>query len=792
MANLRNILLSRFGASIELEREAICSLQKSISNRIPEFFSLSSTGREDEPDLQSLDQSTIPVKSTIAQWIRQVIASRFDQERSDMLRSGGSTPESRQATSITIKHLKLIAQILESMEDFTILADVLRIVLKTDDVAFLTFACDTVLTHLPVFAAIGALQDLFFDLCEQYESIRKSIPAHINLLDSLIDLGRNTPNRKKEVRHLRSLKQRYYQRTAAAACSPISDHWAEAIQTTEPNFLEEVDQILANSSGMDKTNLIQLFETVMQRSKLAPMGEKQLNITFAEVLARLRPFEPTTFDNLLSSWVHDVLQSPTGYHFIGLLLPLVGTGCITLIKVLDLGQDVLQKTPGVESKASIAMGLLQFFTFPEHRYSSTTASRGYRLCLQRALVLRQSPSLVVPLIQAAVDACLDPQEDLRTRAKITLLDHSVQSLIITLAERDSLILQKVGSSSGAAAFLHELLYPWDATKDDLQIDGSQLRQLMLVVNYYNMTLCQLRLRNLLVNGTASPDSLVHHLKSISTLDREHGSGDLLPQLVSQGLPSEFRESVRQRLEREVLSKSLHYTDEKDCHSQSMVHRLVSMVEAIGLNASEPSNFAVVSQVADKCAQLLNLHRQIANEPRAAHDRDLISPETLSNLDIILRLLRAHQITIEHPQFPQPVLVKILLSLSLFLIQLARQPQTQLSTSANDISLVLSDSLSEESRSRCIQSLQEQKIDDPQIRFIFGYPEVLKSEWLQLVHDHAKMSEARAAGVAVPSMTTTTFPYPVRKWEMIQDATPIVGANDTSISLTLFGTRKSVL
>ncbi len=36
------------------------------------------------------------------------------------------------------------------------------------------------------------------------------------------------------------------------------------------------------------------------------------------------------------------------------------------------------------------------------------------------------------------------------------------------------------------------------------------------------------------------------------------------------------------------------------------------------------------------------------------------------------------------------------------------------------------------------------------------------------------------------------PFRIRRWEMMHDVTPLSAENDTSISLTLFGARRSVL
>ena len=53
-------------------------------------------------------------------------------------------------------------------------------------------------------------------------------------------------------------------------------------------------------------------------------------------------------------------------------------------------------------------------------------------------------------------------------------------------------------------------------------------------------------------------------------------------------------------------------------------------------------------------------------------------------------------------------------------------------------------------------------------------------------------------VVIPKVTAVfedmkqSLPFPLRRWEMVQDATPIIGENDTCLSLSLFGARKSVL
>ena len=101
----------------------------------------------------------------------------------------------------------------------------------------------------------------------------------------------------------------------------------------------------------------------------------------------------------------------------------------------------------------------------------------------------------------------------------------------------------------------------------------------------------------------------------------------------------------------------------------------------------------------------------------------------------------------------------------------------------DVLTLLSDILSDETRSRCIHTLRDHyHIRDPQLLFTFGYSEVAEEERLHLVTRPSLGTE----------LETTAQPFLLRQWEMMQDATPLMGDNDTSLSLTLFGARKSVL
>ena len=165
----------------------------------------------------------------------------------------------------------------------------------------------------------------------------------------------------------------------------------------------------------------------------------------------------------------------------------------------------------------------------------------------------------------------------------------------------------------------------------------------------------------------------------------------------------------------------------------------------------------------------------------------------SSIDVLLRLLTAHQTTVQHPNFPQATLYSIVMSLSVFLIHPYLSKQSVLADHIHDVLALLSDSLTEESRIRCISKLRNHyHTRDSRLSFIFGFSDLTEDERLRLVTNYPTGPELEAPDIAGGYLKMANQLFSLRRWEMMQDATPLLGENDASLSLTLFGARKSVL
>lgn len=158
---------------------------------------------------------------------------------------------------------------------------------------------------------------------------------------------------------------------------------------------------------------------------------------------------------------------------------------------------------------------------------------------------------------------------------------------------------------------------------------------------------------------------------------------------------------------------------------------------------------------------------------------LFSGAKKRSITILLRLLSIHvpgnnlKSSVEdHAPF-----TSLLINLSLLLIHPSLLHHPDLCEHIIDtLTLLVSDGpVPENIRSELVHHLRH----DPRLTFIFGFPQQsdITEGWLQVVSGE-NGGERRK--------------FEIKRWEMMGDVTPVPAENDSCISLTLFGARKSVL
>jgi len=363
--NLRRILLARVGASVNAEDDTINSLKTQISGRVPGFFSPSEGGITLTPLFFDMTQLSVAVRCAVANWVRQSVAARFQTSHTGPEKKPGGVIPRETATyhsttkQMSLCHFREVRKILEDLGDFAILADVLHIVSDSADCSVLAAVCESISYHFGIFAAMGAHASLFNDLYQRYEDIRHSKIIDAFLLESLIDLGRCIPKAGKEVKRLEQQAYLYHQNSAAIACSPISETMAEAVHSAESHFAEDIEQVLASGTSMDKQTLVQLFEAVIKRIEASWTDSTSYMAIYAELLMRLRRFGRKDFDGLIHGWVGRVLRNPARPALREIFFPLICSACLTLKKLLELAVSALDEFSPHIPRAVLSVELLE-------------------------------------------------------------------------------------------------------------------------------------------------------------------------------------------------------------------------------------------------------------------------------------------------------------------------------------------------------------------------------------------------------------------------------------------------
>jgi len=740
------------------------------------------------------------VRSGVARWIRQTLISQLTTRiKSNACKDDDQQMKqssNRLGTFITPAEFQIIRRVLEGVEDFAILADVLNLLSDSDRVEgqILTAVTDTVNQHFDVFNAIGAASDLFRKLFHNVE-LDDGQDFEDAYLESLIDLGCRLTDTDQAMRRLRKELSAHAPRPSAAICSPISDTMVEALQLTEPTFADEMDQMLASGTSIDKQNLTRVFGTIISHLEKSFDDSSHLVIRFSRLLSRLRGFGPKLFDALLDGWLQNWLQAESLRDFSISLAPMICSKVSSLGAILGSVIRVMDTTGGDQCyKENLVLDTLALVTSASSGNINVLEYRSYRLLNQVQSVVRTSPTSILAIIRGAADACDSKDDSTQRRAKTQIQSDVVKDLAHAI-----LLQQPEPASRSSPAMIEFYLNPAMQTAIGrtlhLNEPGDTIRseprdRVMSILNNvsdFNISLAHLELKMILASSTsASEDSSVTLSKIMierasATAD---GRVDLLAYLVSE-LSANQAIPVRERAENEVLAWAVGNSRMTSVECNGPISALMAIIEATAFCVPNAETWPLLEKIVEALANLLP-----SLQPDSGHaDPGAESNQGLQRVEVLLRMLVVHRSGIQQPKSSQTPLFHLLMSLSLLLIHPLLTSSPTISNRIFDVLTLLSDSLPENTRVRCIRSLRDHhRIRDPRLKFIFGYSDTVESEWLQLTTKTPSTAESRLEGATV----THSKPYPLRRWEMMQDATPVATENDTSLSLTLFGSRKSVL
>ncbi|KGO71242.1 Mediator complex, subunit Med12 [Penicillium italicum] len=871
VGNLRSTLLARTGLSASEENAAIDSAKDIISQRLPGIFGVHGPA---SMKLDSLPQNlSWAVKAEVGQWLRRAIAEH----------NRGAEPANREAfpvgiasvvSALTPAEFYIVRDALESFDDISMLADVLKFASSCSDSTVLASVADTTNCHFDSLCAIGATTDLFRRLIDAYSGIKRFGMPSLDLIFSLIELGLHIPSELNTVSILRQDLSRMENKSIMAASSPVSEHIPDGFGGVDPFFREQLDQLLQSGNVMDEPTLDAIFNTLIKHLE-SDDGHANLSANdTCRYLAQLRSFHPKHFDGILTRWVCGHLRSPERTVLLRILPPLIGVGCVTIRAFLALAKRLTLSTPTtVPNAAQLPADLLQLLVSGDED-SKCFDLVSYRFQLAQQEFLNKNSEEALKIVCDAASS--NDSGSFNGRSE---LEHSIIMLLRDLLVRhpecaaqngmQKLIDQYPAALSVVQKAL-DLLLGVESQSDGNSV-LSKVEKLACMTDDFSLPFCQLKLQVLFHADSGSEDrtNIVDAMFKTAVSDcRAHRLHWV--DLVALMAPDAVRQ-IRERAEKAFFSIPLldepigDVPDSPDkLGSLETAKMYLTIIEELASSIPDSGAPSVAPVLVEKMDSLLHkiitMHNSTLAKGMASIDRSKIERALAFWFSALLRIIVLHRSAFAQPPPSlkiNPLHEQLRLLTSIFCIALSRLPGDVLrlfpaadyfphptptegfrpcpgillQTHALDVAASLIDIFPDDVRHQCARFLKEKcpsfvpYQNDSRFLYLLGpmadqpaNPQQVSAPspaasgsttvptpaLLSIAgSSSAQQPVAAASGVSTGPPDSNSManrlrlhhrgrvvgPYPVRPWELLEDAAPFLGVNDTAVNLGFFDARR---
>ena len=366
--NLRQILQASTGAPITKEDEDLALAKAEICTQIQDFFTHAQILKVPAAEKRGLTKLSQTVKSALGRWVRRIVASRLLSRRPGTEQYDAFRLRNMKGPFILItpEQFRNIRSILESLDEYPVLADVINMCSHSVDVMVLTVASDTVNYHFEIFSAIGAAKNLFQALYDRYEESCSQAAKPRLLTESLIDLHHRLSHSRTDCGHLQSKLLISDHSSTLLAYSPISDYIGEQLDPSESAFMESVEQSFTSGTLMEKQVLEQVFKkiTIKLQQSWRGSGDKAMS-NLTDLLLRLRGYGVSLFETLFHQWLDELLVSTPRPKLQDVMPSFICAGIITLGTVLERIMNTYDAMRGEGRMVPLAFEAFELLTISD-------------------------------------------------------------------------------------------------------------------------------------------------------------------------------------------------------------------------------------------------------------------------------------------------------------------------------------------------------------------------------------------------------------------------------------------
>ncbi|CAD6498907.1 BgTH12-04563 [Blumeria graminis f. sp. triticale] len=813
--DMRLMLMSRANYSTHEEIQSVRKCKSLLCRRLSRAQNDVSLESHDSKDLledtrRLFSSTSRTVKSEIGLWLRDQVIHMM--RLPDTLLKDLEDPKKEfKASTITSSEFDIVCQSLEDLEDISMLADVLKIVSTCNDINILTLCTDTLNLHRENLAAIGALSEIFGALLSRSREIREITNfAPVSFLEALLELGSRIENQDIVIEELNQELSRIYNKPKIDACSPISDCHGIP-EPADPNIIEEIEKLMTYGTNFDHKALEKLFwkTTAILESSWENLLEKQR--TCGMLLTKIRTHEARQFDTLMAKWLERIIDLPCRPNLIQICAPLVCTGCLTLHIVLSNCEDKFNDTYSKKQSdvSDLNLEVLDLIFSCPKTLETLNSEEANRFRIKQMDLLRNSLTDAICALRLAFEIF---QTSSRTTHNICrselnyFKNKNMQQLLqnLVLFETDIFVHELLipllnSSNSDAKAAINKAI--------DLVLNPSSFHvkmnaeALLNIVDDLSMQFCRVKLIIMfgaLKVGQGLDDNLGNlesfYIAIESAIFTGKGNwANLVPLLDIN--PAQY---LRHRAETKFISLIPSLKNIGDLNLSTHEGRvsickdlLLVISTATCSPSAAPSQHNDDSQLICEISDVLNGLWLILSSSQTQDLKDFIIEKWIP---LLLSFISAHTPILEAINSLTESKAKIVHTLVSFMYHLQIFNTNQdgiepLVENCYDLAIHLADYLPDDIRQQCFKNLHDGTYTF-QLSYLFNYTSG-DNENLVLSQNDPKIADQSAeASDKDWSEKEQLKPFYIRRWEMLGEPTPNMFENDTSLSLTLFGARRS--
>lgn len=718
--------------------------------------------------------------------------------------------------------------ILEAANDYEMLLGVVALASKVPNAELLASCTETVNVHLTVFAAMEDVRKLFDTFMLSFKTLSDAqgiAPTRI-LLASLASLADRIPGLEDQGGQLRSELLRYDRTSGIDVCSPVSDNMAGHMQDIEGTLYEEVDKVLSTGTRVDHPTMDRLFQTITSRLETCWSKSAEAQRGCIPLLTRLRAFDLQHFDEKMVEWICKVKAAPGRPPLAEILPLLIGQGCLDLSSILKAYVPTSSSSPAMSYCGPYLQETLQIASMRLPQTTVLTPEECCRFYVQQKALLSRQPDQIRRLLHRALAEYCEMggsvgQSDLpldRPGCWSAMLD-----LFKSLVLIDANGLAHEYTSTTTPPHLRQLVDTLatqalglsDASKSQVSFG-----RILEMASELSLPFCQVKL-SLSLTEESETVSEQQSESQITLFTRAMESAIEANNVMWTSILPHLNDTIAQHVRNEARSrfidlvpsfKTMPASNVGDENALKAAESLVSVMESITSGHAASKSTQLTAPIADKVSDLWDILSSNDEEKRQLRNVVLTGW-----LPLMLKFVAMHVGPASEPvSAPTPggniirpppnpaqteLKAKVLLSLAGIFQEMDSLDPSEaqlaqgsgLSQQVLDVAMVLVDGLPDEARAHCCRLVlvsdpvaMQSASSDARLRYLLSY---MPPQDNLMLSPRNRMSmqggSTRTAMLGVPGQAEKLVPFSYRRWEVLNEPTPNVGENDTSLSLTLF-------